>query len=261
MTPRTTASFSRSASGSESLAEFTLVSANLHWGYGYGRTYRRAYDVVDALLAFDADVLVLPESFRPDSGPGMLDALATAGYQVETVPIMRHELWHSSTAGRGWRPSPGIWCLAIASRLPVLERRELAMGKVFRDSAGPRSALQVDLDVGGRRVHLVGLHTSSKLWFAGPLVHLRTLRPALPTGPEPAIVAGDFNLWGPGVVTLLPGWRRTVRGRTYPAHRAHSQIDHILANRAVECIDSDVLAPFGSDHRAVRARLVIAPVA
>jgi endonuclease/exonuclease/phosphatase (EEP) superfamily protein YafD len=217
--------------------------------------------VVDALLGFDADVYVLPESFRPDSGPGMLDGLAAAGYRVETVPIMRHELWHSSTSGRGWRPAPGIWCIAIASRLPVLGRRELPMGKVFRDSAGARMALQVDLDVGGTPVHLVGLHVSSKLYFNGPVTHLRNLRPSLPAGPEPAVVAGDFNLWGPGVVGVLRGWHRTVRGRTYPAHRPHSQIDHILVNPAVRCVASEVLPPYGSDHRAVRARLAVDPVA
>ena len=255
MTPRITASSSRSASGSKSLAELTLVSANIHWGHGYGRTYRRPYPVVDALVALDADVLVLPESFRPDTGPGMLDDLAALGYQVETVPFMRFETWHSSSSGRGWRPSPGTWCLAVASRLPVLARRELPMGKVFRDPTGVRSALQLELDAGGQRVRLVGLHVSSKLYFAGPLTHLRTLQPSLPRGPEPAIVAGDFNLWGPAVVSLLRGFRRTVRGATFPAHRPHSQIDHILVNRAVECVWSDVVAPFGSDHLAVRARL------
>jgi endonuclease/exonuclease/phosphatase (EEP) superfamily protein YafD len=202
-------------------------------------------------------VYVLPESFRPDTGDGMLEGIAAAGYQVDTVPIARFEMWHSSSSGRGWRPSPGTWCLAIASRLPVLERRELSMGKVLRDFAGVRSALQVDLDVGGRRVHLVGLHTSSKLYFAGPVTHLRKLRPSLPQGPEPAIVAGDFNLWGPGVVSLLPGWRRTVRGATWPAHRPHSQIDHVLVNDAVRCIDSEVVPGFGSDHRAVRVTLSI----
>ena len=250
-------SFSPSASGYSPLAELTLVSANLHWGFGYGRTYRGAYNVVDALVELDADVLVLPESFRPDAGAGMLDGLAAVGYRVETLPFMRFETWHSSSSGHGWRPSPGIWCLAIATRLPVLDRRELPMGRVFRDPTGVRKALQIDLDVGGARLSLVGLHVSSKLYFAGPVTHLRTLRPSLPRGPEPAVVAGDFNLWGPGVVSLLRGWRRTVRGATYPAHRPHSQIDHVLVNRAVECVESEVVAPFGSDHLAVWARLAI----
>lgn len=254
-------SSSRSESGSSHLHEFTIVSANLHWGFGYGRTYRDSYDVAASLVAFDADLLVLPESFRPDAEPGMLDLLASIGYQVETVPILRIEAWHSSSSGRGWRPSPGTWCLAVASRLPVLQRRELSMGKVFRDPAGVRSALQVDVDVDGRRVTVVGLHASSKLYFAGPVTHLRTLRSSLPDGPEPAIVSGDFNLWGPGVEGLLPGWRRAVRGRTYPAHRPHSQIDHVLVNAEVECIDSQVLEPFGSDHLAVKARLSVAPAA
>ena len=212
--------------------------------------------MLDALLPLEADVLVLPESFRPDSGPGMLEGLAAAGYQVETVPIARFESWHSSTTGRGWRPGPGIWCLAIASRFPVLERRELAMGRVFRDRARVRKALQVDLDIGGRRVHVVGLHASSKLWFAGPVTNLRALRPLLPSGPEPAIVAGDFNLWGPGVVRLLPGWRRAVRGRTWPAHRPHSQIDHVLVRpRDVRVLSAEVGADVGSDHRPVRVRV------
>jgi endonuclease/exonuclease/phosphatase (EEP) superfamily protein YafD len=202
-------------------------------------------------------VLVLAEAFRPDEGPGMLEALAAAGYHIETVPILRFETWHSSSYGRGWRPSPGTWCLAVASRLPVLGRRELPMGRVFRDPAGERSALQVDLDVGGRRVRLVALHVSSKLWYAGPLRHLLTLRPSLPNGSEPAIVAGDFNLWGPAVLGLLPGWRRAVRGATFPAHHPHSQIDHVLVSAGVESIESEVVRPFGSDHRAVRVRLSI----
>jgi endonuclease/exonuclease/phosphatase (EEP) superfamily protein YafD len=202
-------------------------------------------------------VYVLPESFRPDDGPGMLEGIAAAGYRIEVVPIARFEIWHSSTSGRGWRPSPGIWCLAIASRLPVLDRSELPMGTVSHDFAGARAALQVGLEVGGLRLTVVGLHTSSKLYRAGPVTHLRTLRPSLPSGPGPAVVAGDFNLWGPGVVRLLPGWRRTVRGATWPAHRPHSQIDHVLVNDAVECLESEVLPAFGSDHRGVRVRLAV----
>jgi len=203
-------------------------------------------------------VLVLPESFRPDSGPGMLDSLAARGYQIETVPMRRHQIYHSTSFGRGWRPAPGIWCLAVASRLPVLERRELQMGKAFHDPTGPRRALQISVDCGGRRVEVVGLHTSSKLWWAAPIVHMAHVRRELPRGPEPAVVAGDFNFWGPGVVaTVRGGWKRAVRGRSWPAHRPHSQIDHILVNSAVTVLESEVLPAFGSDHRAVRARLAV----
>jgi endonuclease/exonuclease/phosphatase family metal-dependent hydrolase len=54
---------------------------------------------------------------------------------------------------------------------------------------------------------------------------------------------------------LLPGWRRAVRGRTYPAHRPHSQIDHVLVRDDVSVQWGEVLAETPSDHRPVRARL------
>jgi endonuclease/exonuclease/phosphatase family metal-dependent hydrolase len=48
---------------------------------------------------------------------------------------------------------------------------------------------------------------------------------------------------------------RAVQGRTYPAHRPHSQIDHILVSPRLEVLESSVLDDMGSDHRAVRAVL------
>jgi endonuclease/exonuclease/phosphatase (EEP) superfamily protein YafD len=202
-------------------------------------------------------VFVLPESYQVESGAGMFDALAERGYRVEMMP-MKEWRRRPPSPGQRWRPPAGVWCLSIATRLPVLERRELSMGKAFRDPVGRRAALQLDLAVGEQRIHVVGLHTSSKLYYGAPLTHLARLRSQLPRGPEPALVAGDFNFWGPGVVaTLRDGWRRTVRGPTWPAHRPHSQIDHILVNDAVKCLEAEVLPASGSDHRAVRARLAI----
>jgi endonuclease/exonuclease/phosphatase family metal-dependent hydrolase len=54
---------------------------------------------------------------------------------------------------------------------------------------------------------------------------------------------------------MLPGWRRAVVGRTYPSHRPHSQIDHILVNEKIEVLSGEVLPACGSDHRPVCARL------
>ena len=89
--------------------------------------------------------------------------------------------------------------------------------------------------------------------------HLRALRPQLPAGDRAVVVAGDCNLWGPGVVRMLPGWRRAVLGRTYPAHRPHSQIDHVLVRDNITVLSGEVLAATPSDHRPVRARLRVAP--
>jgi endonuclease/exonuclease/phosphatase family metal-dependent hydrolase len=69
------------------------------------------------------------------------------------------------------------------------------------------------------------------------------------------VIVGDFNLWGPAVTALLPGWRRAVRGRTWPAHRPHSQIDHVLINRHLTYVNGEVVGDHHSDHRPVRVRL------
>jgi endonuclease/exonuclease/phosphatase family metal-dependent hydrolase len=67
------------------------------------------------------------------------------------------------------------------------------------------------------------------------------------------VIAGDHNFWGPGVVSYLRGWRRAVRGRTWPARFPHSQIDHILVNEHITSYRGEVLPDLGSDHRPVRA--------
>jgi endonuclease/exonuclease/phosphatase (EEP) superfamily protein YafD len=86
-------------------------------------------------------------------------------------------------------------------------------------------------------------------------VHLYGLRRRLPRFDGPALLAGDFNLWGPGVERFLPGWHRTVRGRSYPSHRPHSQIDHVLVNDRLALVSGEVVDDRHSDHRPVRARL------
>ena len=83
----------------------------------------------------------------------------------------------------------------------------------------------------------------------------RKLRRRLPPPDRRAVIVGDFNLWGPAVSALLPGWRRAVRGRTWPAHRPHSQIDHVLVRHDVDGVDAAVLDEVGSDHRPVRVTL------
>ena len=122
-----------------------------------------------------------------------------------------------------------------------------------RNAAG----LHVELDVAGQPVDLIGVHLSSRLPY-GPPIQLRRLAAQLPRPGRPAVVAGDCNFWGPGVRTFLPGWRRAVRGRTWPAIRPHSQIDHILVRPEIGVVDGAVLGDVGSDHRPVRATLSVA---
>jgi endonuclease/exonuclease/phosphatase family metal-dependent hydrolase len=196
---------------------------------------------------------VLPETWLPHDGPGVVDALVAHGYTVELDRWAK--LTHSAFKPRLADPGDGWWCLAVASRLPVLQRTDLPLPRTISDRAHPRNAIQLSVDVGGTRVEVVGLHTSSRLWWGAPVVHLRALAKAVAPIRGPAVLAGDFNLWGPGVERLLPGWQRTVRGRTYPSHRPHSQIDHVLVNEHVALVDASVVDDRQSDHRPVRVRL------
>jgi endonuclease/exonuclease/phosphatase (EEP) superfamily protein YafD len=69
------------------------------------------------------------------------------------------------------------------------------------------------------------------------------------------VVAGDCNFWGPGVVAVMRGWKRAVLGRSWPADKPHSQIDHILVRDDIEVLTGEVLPATPSDHRPIRARL------
>jgi endonuclease/exonuclease/phosphatase (EEP) superfamily protein YafD len=219
-----------------------------------GSDRARRFDVHTLVRDFDADVVVVPEAFRFLDGSSVLDPLRDDGYEVHTT----HFAHISERVHRPGDVRPaGGWELAVCSRLPLSDVREVPLGRVFRDPAGDRDALACTVHVGDVPVDLIGLHTSSKLWYGGPVVHLRGLANHLPHGDRAAVLAGDFNFWGPAVARLLPGWRRAVLGRTYPAHRPHSQIDHIFVNPRVDVLDSAVLPFCGSDHRPVWARLAV----
>jgi endonuclease/exonuclease/phosphatase family metal-dependent hydrolase len=237
------------------MPDFTLVSFNAHAGFQPRRNgICRPYDLESVLRGFDADVIVVQETWWPDGEPSAVDRVAAAlGSQVFALPFGRGvmEPWpHVRFDGRG----DGDVGLSIMSRLPARRVASLHLGRVAADPTPERGALHVEADVGGTRIDLFGVHLSSRLPH-GPPTQLRRLASALPVPTRPAIVAGDCNFWGPGVRAFLRGWRRAVRGRTWPSSMPHSQIDHILVRPDVGVIDGAVLGDVGSDHRPVRAAL------
>jgi len=202
---------------------------------------------------FGADIVVVSEAWRDHDGRGLFDDLEHDGYRIETVEFGTLDI--SGARPQSADPGEGHWELVMCSRFPVTARWTLPIGHIGNDPAGARSALACTFDIGGAELDVVGLHVSSKLWKLAPARQLRALRPQLPPRGRATVVAGDCNLWGPGVVAMLPHWRRAVRGRTYPAPRPHSQIDHVLVREGVEIVSGEVLAATPSDHRPVRARL------
>ena len=252
--------------------ELTVVTLNLHGGQrnrGISTPRLRqhgpppekaatngAFDVAGALRSFDADVLVLQESWWPDEGAAAVDLVAAdSGATVHWASFGRGivEPWPHIISARPHRACGRIG-LAVVSRLPTRLIETIPVGDVPGDPALRRCALHLALDVGGLDLDLIAVHLSSRLPYAPPM-QIRNLRRRLPPPDRRAVIVGDFNLWGPAVTTLLPGWRRAVRGRTWPAHRPHSQIDHVLVRNGVEVVDAAVLDEVGSDHRPVRVTL------
>jgi endonuclease/exonuclease/phosphatase family metal-dependent hydrolase len=237
------------------MSTFTLVGFNAHAGFSPRRNGRcEPYDLAEVLKRFDADVVVVEETWWPDDERSAVDDAAEAtGSEVFALPFGRGTMapWpHVRFDGSG----EGVVGLSIMSRIPARVVAELKLGRVVADPTPERGALHLELDVDGITVDLVGVHLSSRLPH-GPVTQLRRLASQLPPPGRPAVVAGDCNFWGPGVRSLLPGWRRAVRGRTWPASMPHSQIDHILVRPEVGVVDSGVLGDVGSDHRPVRATL------
>ncbi|MHB1584604.1 MAG: endonuclease/exonuclease/phosphatase family protein [Acidimicrobiales bacterium] len=268
-------------------ARVVVANYNLHAGIdGWGRPY----DVVAASRAIDADVLVLEEVWSPTGAPGQAEVVAGAlGYEVSSIVLAsgRRALPHPDADERwmrsfDWRGSahalyldserpllrrvhrsarftaaePGGWGIAVLSRLPVLDHHRVDLGRLRRDRAR-RAALVVRLDAGGRPLTVVGTHMTH-LTYGSPSQFRRLRRRLEPlVGDGPAVLAGDMNLWGPPVALLLRRWRRAVVGRTWPAWRPHSQVDHILVRGPVTVLGGEVLADAGSDHRPVRAELLV----
>jgi endonuclease/exonuclease/phosphatase family metal-dependent hydrolase len=269
----------------------TVVNFNLHAGIdGWGRPF----DVIAACAAFDADVLVLQEAWTNDTdgpGSGQAEQIAAAlGYDVVpcTLAKGRRTRPHPGATER-WMPRLGfrasVRSLYVSTDKPfhptelaatryqqgdsgsigiaVLTRRgmtvdgtqTLRLPTLERDRVH-RAAIVVDLRVGGVPLSVVGTHMSH-LQYGSPR-NYADLKRLLHTEARPeAVLLGDMNLWGPPVRALLPDWSRAVRGRTWPAWRPHSQIDHILVRGNIEVASSEVLPAAGSDHRPVRAELIL----
>jgi endonuclease/exonuclease/phosphatase family metal-dependent hydrolase len=269
----------------------TVANFNMHVGVdGWGRPF----DPLAVCASFDADVLVLQEAWTNDAdgpGSGQAEQIAAAlGYQVVTctlatgrrsqpdpeatsrwLPRMAFRAEKRALYVNSVRPlpaaevastryqeaEPGSWGIAVLTRgeMVVEGTRILRLPPLARDRVS-RAAIVVDLTREGMPLSVVGTHMSHLQ--SGSHRHFGALQRLLRTEARPdAVLMGDMNLWGPPVAAFLPDWQRAVKGRTWPAWRPHSQIDHILVRGRVQVGSGEVLAEAGSDHRPVRAELTL----
>ncbi len=233
------------------MATFTITSFNALWG----RTPDGVpYDLVAAVAGFDTDVIALQEVWVPaDDDAGSIHQLGQLGYEVLHLPLSPSSVTPRPEITHRPEEAAGTWGVALLSRIPVARWREVDLGHVVeRWDVAHRRAVLADLDLEGRMVTVAAHHLSFVLPNAA--AQLRRLGQWLPTD-RPTVVAGDCNLWGPVAARALGRHRRAVRGRTWPAHRPHSQLDHLLVSEGIEVVDQSVLEPAGSDHLPVRATL------
>ncbi len=258
-----------------------VASFNVHMGVdGWGRPF----DLVAECADLDADILVLQEAWTPDDGsPGTAARVASAlGYAIVAEAALAHARLYApvATATRRWAPmfgqirktlrldeerfkvpagsrdrpaQVGRWGIALLSRLPCRDVEVLSLGKLKRDPAR-RAVVRCTVDVDGSELAVHGTHMSH-ITHLSPAQYRRLAR-LLPPLDRPALLAGDMNMWGPPASSFFKGWRRAVIGRTWPAHRPHSQLDHILVTPAVEVTAARVADATGSDHRPVVVTLV-----
>lgn len=241
------------------MAELTLGSLNLHMGRGTGGHAAPFYDVVAAAKEVDTDVLVLQEAWVPDGEDGNVVDIATAlGYDIAATFAVARATCHDQVrlAGREGDVGDGDWQIAILSRLPIVESRTVPLPPQLPRDPGRRAVVVAEVEVpsADRPFTVVGTHMPL---LKDPVWRLRpALERALPATQEPAAFAGDMNMWSWCIDRMVPrGWRRAVKGRTYPAHRPHSQTDHILVSRPVHITEGAVVRQVMSDHRPIRARL------
>lgn len=154
-------------------------------------------------------------------------------------------------------PAPrGSIVTAVLSRVPVRHTEVVPLRKLRADHAR-RSLLLCTLAVGHGELLLGATHMAHL--SDGSLRHFAAIRRLLAERRQPAarLLVGDMNLWGPVVERVLPGWRRAVVGRTWPAGLPVAQPDHILVGGGVVARSGRVLPPVGSDHLPVRAEVVL----
>ncbi len=259
-----------------------VATFNLHAGVdGWGRVT----NVLDHVASLDADLLILPETWRAAPGEDFFEELKSRlGMEGLFVALASGQRVTNGTGGGTWQPrlahltgerglffnehralsktqrlsrattsdlEQGQWGLSLLTRLPIEEIYVELLGRLPREKV--RRALIVATILDGDRpfyalaVHGAHISHGSFLQYRQVNDIVATLNPSMPI-----LLGGDFNSWRPLLRVLLPGWRSLVNARTWPARMPHSQIDHLLVRGPWESLGG-FASDGGSDHRALVA--------
>jgi endonuclease/exonuclease/phosphatase family metal-dependent hydrolase len=259
-----------------------VATFNLHAGVdGWGRPT----GVLDHVVSLNADVLILPELWRAESGEDFVAELKTRlGMEGLFVPLASGQRVTSGTGGRTWQPwlahlsgerglffdehrslskvqrirratadgvETGEWGLGLLTRLPIREIHSESLGRLPREKV-QRALIVSTLELDGRAFYALAIH-GAHLSHGSYRQYQRVSDIVARLDPSvPILIGGDFNSWRPLLRVLLPGWRSLVNARTWPARTPHSQIDHLLVRGPWESLGG-FASDGGSDHRALVA--------
>ena len=164
-------------------------------------------------------MLALQEVWRPDHDTSVPEEVAEElGYEI-------HEMWTGRavveptcrTVGHTGDPvGTGDWGQALLTRVPrgpVIEHR--LDGFLF--DPNDRAVMTTDIELDGASLTVCASHFPH-LEHISPLLRWR-LRGVLPETHHPAVLMGDFNMWRWVARFIVPGWRDTVRGPTWPSRQ------------------------------------------
>lgn len=233
------------------MASFSITSFNTRWGLDAGD---RPFDLAGTVEQFDTDLVALQEVWVPTGEVATLEAdVAALGYRLLHAALAPSFLVPQPEITADVDRADGTWGVALLTRLPLRHVRTVDLGRlVERWDVATRFAVLAEVDVGGVVVTVAAHHLSFALPNA--LAQLRRLDGWLPRH-RPSVVSGDCNLWGPLASVTLPRHRRAVRGRTWPSHRPHSQLDHVFVSQDLAVMAAEVLPTQGSDHLPIQAIL------
>jgi endonuclease/exonuclease/phosphatase family metal-dependent hydrolase len=264
-----------------------VATYNLHAGVdGWGRPT----GALEHAISLNADVLICPETWRSDHGADLFEELSTRLAMRGTfVALATGKRMTSGTGGRGWQPrwahlsgerglyfsehrdltksqrvehatlgesDQGQWGLALLTRLQIEEIHVEQLGRLRRERVS-RALIVARLNDGQHSFYVLAVHGAHITH--GSFRQYRRINEiaAALEPPLPIIFGGDFNCWRPLLRLFLPGWQSLVRARTWPAHRPHSQIDHLLG-RGPWRVQGGAASDGGSDHRALFADVTLA---
>jgi len=235
------------------MQSLTVASFNIHWGHRL-RSYK-PFDVVDACRQLDADVLALQEVWRPDGGT------STAAEVAETLGYDCHETWTGRAivdpkcqlVGRtGESAGTGDWGQALLTRVPCGPVTVHRLRGFLFDPVD-RTVITTDVVLDDGPLTICTSHFPHLEHFS-PLLRWR-LRGVVPHVDRPAVLMGDFNMWRWVTRFIVPGWRDTVQGATWPAPAPVFQIDHLLTTPPVVATEAEVVRAGKSDHWPIRGRV------